>query len=119
MNCNCPVCRGRDITQAGIELAEKEVIPFIKNDILKLRYPNHPLPLRYRSLYPSLFAYSQALYYDRIHQEPVKRYYTDNLLLLKFKDAMNQKFKNLIITDLKEMTADESVREVCEFNTER
>ncbi len=40
--CNCPVCKGRDINSEGIKLAETEIIPFIKNELLKLPYPNHP-----------------------------------------------------------------------------
>lgn len=114
--CNCPICNGRDINEAGIDMAENKVIPFFKNDLLKLPYKDMPFPIKYRGLVYSLMAYSQALAYDIIHNEPVKKYYTDNKWLIKFKDDLNKKFPQLIICDVRQMNSDESVREVCEFN---
>lgn len=117
MNCDCPICKGRNINKEGIMLAESTVIPFVKNVILKLQYPKHPFPRKYISFYYSLLAYSQALAYSRAHNEPVNKYYTDNTFMLKFSSILNNKFPELIITDISNMS-NENVREVCEFNVD-
>lgn len=117
MTCNCAVCNGRNYNQAGIDLADKEVIPFVKVQLLKLKYPKHPFPMKYDGLLASLLCYSQAIAYDRVHKEGPKKYYTDNPWMLKFKDELNNKFTEVIITSSSEISLETLVREVCEYNT--
>ena len=117
MICDCPVCKGRSFNEAGFYVAENEVLPFVKTAILKSSYPNHPIPHKYNGLTASLLAYSQAIAYDRAHNENGKKYYTNNCWMLKFKDELNLKFKEVIITDKSEIDKDDLLREVCEFNS--
>ena len=76
MSCSC--CSDSGINMQGIELTEKEIFPFVKKEILCLRYPTHPIPIRYEGLMESLFAYGQALNYDRKHGIKNSIYYTEN-----------------------------------------
>lgn len=117
MNCKCSVCNGREptlINLAGVKTAEDEVIPFFKQDLLKLRYPDHPLPMKYSGLLASIFAYSQALTYDREHSVQ-SVYHTDNEWMLKFSNELHSKFgmKTARPSELKG-----EYKLVCEFNTD-
>jgi hypothetical protein len=118
VGCNCSVCRERNINEEGIKVFNQEIMPFVKS-ILNPKHPDYPLPLRYRDLYESLLAYSQALNYDRLHNEPVKKYYTSNVLMLRISHKLNEKFPQLIITDIAKKNEKEEIREVCEFNVGR
>lgn len=114
MHCDCPVCNGRDFNAAGIQLAEKEVIPFIKKDLLNLRYPTHPFPLRYDGLLSSVFCYSQSLAYNKAHGiEAI--YYTENKWLLRYNKELTAKFGMPILhkSELKSCA-----KLVCEYNVE-
>lgn len=114
MICDCPVCKGKDHNPDGIKLAEKEVIPFIKRDLLQLKYPTHPFPLRYDGLLASVLCFSQALSYNRAHGiEAV--YYTENKWLLRFSKELNVKFGMPILhkSELKTIP-----KLVCEYNVE-
>ena len=115
MNCNCAVCKDRNPEKAGILLAENEVLPFVKFHILKMKNIKKPIPIRYDGLLSSLFAYSQALNYDRVHNNSGRMYYTDNFWMLKFKDKLNDKFPEIIITDKSKMDSNTLAQEVCEF----
>jgi hypothetical protein len=90
-DCNCTVCKGRNYNKEGIELAEAEVIPFFKTELLKLRYPNHPFPLKYKGLFASVLCYSQALAYNRAHSISAV-FHTDNKWMLKFSGQLAEKF---------------------------
>ena len=116
MVCDCPICNGRDINQLGITFANKEVIPFVKIHLLKLKYPNHPIPYRYNGLLSSLMAYSQAVSYDKLHGNSGRKYYTDNIWILKFKNELNNKFSEVLICSKSEMEDESICREVCEYN---
>lgn len=91
MNCNCPVCQGRDYNTDGLKLAEDEVIPFIKKYIIKMRFINAPFPLRYEGLFASVLCYSQALAFDKAHNK-VGIFYTENKWMLKFSTKLESKF---------------------------
>lgn len=114
MTCNCPVCSGRNINEEAFAVAD-EVILFIKKDVLKLKNINQPFPLKYNGLLASVLAYSQALNYDRIHGNFGRKYFSDNKHFLKLKDDLNEKFKEIVIMDVRELNGEE-VQEVCEFN---
>lgn len=116
MNCKC--CQdGKDINNEGLELAEKEVLPFIKQELLKLKYPNHPLPRRYSKSLNSIFAYAQAMAFDRHHNNMGRSYVTDDPFLLQYKDQLNAKFIRLIICD--KLEQGELAQEVCQFNVQK
>lgn len=114
MKCNCPVCNGRDFNPAGIELAEKEIIPFFKRELLNLRYPTHPFPMKYDGLLASLFSYGQALAYNRVHDVQNVVYYTQNKWLLKYSKEMGVKFGMPVLHESELRT---TAYEVCEYNT--
>jgi len=117
MICNCPVCNGRDPNNIGFYFAMNEVFPFVKKVLLKIGNINHPFPMKYKGFTDSLLAYGQAIYYDRTHNPSCKRtYYTDNEWMLKFRNELNEKFPEVIITSLSELIDDQDVQEVCEFN---
>ena len=111
---DCPICRGRDCNKEGIELAEAEVIPFFKTELLKLRYPNHPFPIRYKGLLDSILCYSQALAHNRAHSA-VGVFHTDNKWMLKFGGRLAEKFG--MGTDHK-VNRPEDCSLACEFNTQ-
>ncbi len=67
MHCKCSVCHGKDFNPLGIQIAEQEIIPFLKKEILKLQYPNHPFPLKYNGLLSSCLCYGQVIAYNRSH----------------------------------------------------
>lgn len=113
----CEICLNNNINQAGIVYTEKDIIPFIKS-LLKVKYPNHPLPMKYSDSLGGLFAYGQAITHDRIHNLKNRKFFTENKLLLKFKDELNIKFNEIIISDKKEMYK-EPIQLVCEFNYEK
>lgn len=114
MNCNCPICKGRDPNPAGFIIAENEVVPFVKTYLLKIKQ-NRPLGLKYDGFLASLFAYSQAISYHRIHKSRQCKYFTDNVWMIKFKDELNNKFQEVIISDKSGIT-NELLKEVCEYN---
>lgn len=110
--CECTVCKGRDPNTDGIALADREVIPFFKEDLLKLRYPNHPLPMRFKGLLEVIYCYGQALAWNRAHSVRAV-FYTDNKWMLRFSSELEQKFG--MKTDSKDNLPEESFA-VCEFN---
>ena len=112
MKCNCPVCDGKEIERGGITLAEKEVIPFFKQELLNLKYPTHPFPFKYRGLLAPIMCYSQALHYNRLHSTHTL-YYTKNEWLLKYSDALFKKF-GMKTVHKSELKADAKL--ACEFN---
>lgn len=115
MNCNCSVCDGKDFNPIGLQLAEKEIIPFVKKDLLKLNYPEHPFPRKYTGLLASLFAYGQALAYNRAHSlEAI--YYTDSKWMLKYSSEFGTKF-GMPTKPISELPKTYSV--ACEFNVKR
>jgi hypothetical protein len=111
---DCPICQGRDCNKEGVELAEAEVIPFFKVYLLKLRYPKHPFPVRYKGLTASIFCYSQALAYNRAHSINGV-FYTDNKWMLKFGEQLAEKFG--MGTDHKD-NRPEKCSLACELNTQ-
>jgi len=116
MSCDkdCSVCRGRNFNVEGFKVAEDEVIPFFKRDLLQLKYVNHPFPLRYDGLLASCLAYSQALAYNRAHGCAAV-FYTDNKWMLKFSRELGEKFQ--MHTASKDQMP-ESYNEVCEYNVD-
>jgi len=116
MKCDCPVCNGKDYNAAGIQLAEKEIIPFFKQELLKLRYPTHPFPLKYKGLLASCFCYSQALSYNRAHGIENSVYHTENKWMVKFGNELSKKFGLPVLhkSELKSVP-----RLVCEFNIDQ
>lgn len=115
MRCQCPVCHGKDINKAGIELAEKEVIPFFKTELLKLQYPNHPFPRKYEGLLASVFCFAQALAFDRAHSYIGKKYYTENKWMLQHSESLQKRF-GMPIFHVSELKTE--AQRVCEFNVE-
>jgi hypothetical protein len=113
-NCTCPICQSKDPNKLGFDLAEKEVIPFLKKDVLKLKYLDHPFPMKYKGLLASAFAYSQALAYNRAHNV-TGVYYTSNQWLLKYSAELNTKFGMMV---LHESEVPNNHYTVCEFNTQ-
>lgn len=114
MSCACPVCKQRTPNLIGIEIAENEVIPFVKTELLKLRYPTHPFPHKYKDLVASIYAFSQALHQKRANNVEGK-YYTSNKWLLKFTKELEDRF-GLPIVPESELNTNSIL--VCEFNTE-
>jgi len=114
MHDNCTVCQQRNFNILGLQTAEQEVIPFIKTEVLKLRYSKHPLPFKYKGLLESLFAYSQALTFNRAHNIQGV-YYTENSLLIKYSSALNDKF-GMPVYHKSQLTVKPKL--VCEFTTE-
>ncbi len=112
MNCDCPACNGRDVNLDGIQVAEKEVIPFFKEELLKLRYPTHPFPLRYDGLLAATLCYGQAVAYGRTHSI-VATYHTENKWMLKFSEELFTKF-GLKILHKSELKTEPQL--VCEYN---
>ena len=82
-----------------------------------MRNSNHPIPMRYEGFLSSLLAYSQAISYDRIHSFSQRIYYTDNIWMLKFKDLLNNRFQEVIISNKSEMKLEDNLQEVCEYNS--
>lgn len=115
MRCECLVCNGRDWNREGCIFAEKEIIPFFKQELLKLKYPTHPFPIRYKGLFSSILCLGQAIVYDRYHGIIYTTYYTNNKLLLKYSKEISSKFGMSIVhrDELKTVA-----RLVCEFNVE-
>ena len=112
MNCNCSICNGRDYNVEGIKLADREIIPFVKREILRLRFPDRPFPPKYQSITASLFCYSQALAYNRAHN--IKgTYYTDNKWMLKIGHKLAVQFGMPV--DHKD-NLPKIYDEACEFN---
>jgi hypothetical protein len=116
MSDHCSVCSDRNINKEGVDLAEKEVIPFFKKELLQLRYPTHPFPPRFENLISSLLAYGQALAFDRVHGRTGVKFFTKNKWLLKHSDAMRLKF-DLQPVDESELQG--PLKEVCEFNVSK
>ena len=116
-SCDCPICKGRDLNEMGLLFAEKMIFPFVKKQLLEMRFPSHPFPIKYKEFSHSLMAYSQAMVYDIAHNNPPGEYFTSNEFMLKFKDQLNREFPRIIIKDESEM-GNQEVREVCEFNVE-
>ena len=114
MKCDCATCNGKDFNPIGIEVANKEVMPFFKQELLNLEYPTHPFPKKYDGLASSIFAFSQALAYNRAHKVDMK-YHTENKWMLKFKSELFEKFV-MKIAHPSEMTGEPKY--VCEFNVE-
>lgn len=108
---NCLICHG-GCNYDGIQVAENEVIPFFKIDLLKLKYPNHPFPRRFKNLSASCFAFSQILAHVR-GKNITARYHTDNKWFNQYKDQLLIKF-GIEIKFAKE--APENALEVCEFD---
>lgn len=115
MQCDCEICNGRSFNNAGIQLAESEIIPFFKQDLLKLKYPKHPFPMKYDGLLASVYAFGQALAYNRAHNIELAVYYTKNKWLLKYANELSKKFGMPILHESELKT---SSKLVCEFNTE-
>ncbi len=115
MACDCPVCKGRDLNQEGIDFAIKEVIPYVKEYLLKLRHKNHPMPCKYAGFTASLMCFSQALVFDKAHGNYGRKYYTHDKNMLYYAKRINEKFHRVTICDIKDMS-EENVQEVCEFN---
>ena len=115
MKCNCSVCGGKDYNKEGIEVFEKEVMPFIYT--LVGGSPTSPFPVKYVGWVSSLAAYSQAIAYDRIHGNFGRKYFTSNKWMLKYKEILNNQFNIIVIFDEKDRTA-EPVQEVCERGAE-
>lgn len=113
--CYCPVCKGRATNEAGFHVADLEVIPFFKRELLKLKYPNHPFSRKYGGLAHSLLCYSQALAYDRAHSIKINSYYTENKWLLKFSSEL---FKKFGLNPIHKSELKNDVKLVCEFNVE-
>ena len=127
--CPCPVCAGRDFKREGIELADKEIIPFIKNKLLNVKYPDHPFPLKYGSIAASCFAYSQVVCFARNHSSLSQIFYTENKILIEHKDRLCMKFgveirpvseapSDVQAKDFQSFASAELVLFVCEFNLE-
>ncbi len=114
MKCDCPTCKGKDHNALGIQVAEKEVIPFFKQELLKVAYPTHPFPIRYDGLLASCLCYGQALAYNRAHAVDMV-YHTENKWMLKFASELEAKF-GMKVAHPSEMKGDPKY--VCEFNTE-
>jgi hypothetical protein len=114
MKCDCPSCNGKDFNPIGIQVAEKEVIPHFKNDLLKVKYPTHPFPMRYDGLLASCLCYGQALAYNRAHAIDMV-YHTENKWMLKFRSELEAKF-GMKVAHPSEMKGEP--RLVCEFNVE-
>jgi len=112
MKCDCPVCNGKDFNLAGTEVSQKEVIPFFKNELLKVKYPTHPFAMKYDGLLPSLLCYGQALAYNRAHSVDMM-YHTENKWMLKFSNELFAKF-GMKVAHPSEMKGEP--RYVCEFN---
>jgi hypothetical protein len=117
MNCECSVCKGRKVNSGGLEVFSNEVMPFVHK--MLGTNSNKPLPLKYLGWVFHLSCYSQAIYHDRIHGNKGRRYYTESKWTLKYKDKLNERFKEVIIYDVKEINEDDSFQEVCEFNAEK
>lgn len=113
MDCDCITCKGKDVNMEGIRVATEEVLPFVKQDLLKLRYPNHPLPFRYDGWLASLFAFSQAVRHNRAHNVTNVVYYTDNKWMLKYSTELATKFGMEIRPH---SDAPAHARNVCEYN---
>lgn len=114
MSCKCTICHGNDINQLGLLLATNEVIPFFKKDLLKLRYDDHPFPMKYDGLLASILAYSQALNYNRLHH-CIGVYYTQNKWMLKFSNELYIKFG---MKTVHESELNTEAKFVCEYNTD-
>ncbi len=115
MKCDCPACNGkRDVNADGIQVAEKEVIPFFKIDLLKVKYPTHPFPMKYDGLFASLLCFGQALAYNRAHSVDMV-YHTENKWMLKFASELEVKF-GMKVSHPSEMKGEPKL--VCEYNVE-
>jgi hypothetical protein len=112
MKCDCPTCNGKDYNPIGIQIAEKEVIPFFKQELLKVKYPTHPFPLKYDGLLASLLCFGQALAYNRAHAVHMG-YYTENKWILKFGLELFDKF-GMKVAHSSELKGE--AKFVCEFN---
>lgn len=113
-NCNCPTCNGKDFNALGIEVSDKEIIPFLKIEVLKLRYPTHPFPMKYDGLLASCFALGQVIAYDRKHKTQ-SVFYTESKWILKYSNELTKKFGVPILHKSELKTPHKFV---CEFNTE-
>lgn len=89
---DCHICRGQTYLP-GLQVAEQEVIPFVKRDLLKLRYPEHPFPHRLKEILQSCLAFGQLVNHVR-HRKPneIHTYYTDQSNFLKFALELEDKF---------------------------
>lgn len=112
--CNCCVCNGKKINVIGVEIAEKEIIPFLKIEVLKLDYPNHPFPMKYDGLLASCFALGQVIAYDREHRTK-SVFYSESKWILKYSNELTKKF-GIAILNKSELKCVHKF--VCEFNVE-
>lgn len=110
---NCSICQCKNVSKEGLEAAEKEVLPFLKT-IMKLR-PNHPFPMRFGNLFRIVYAYSQALTYDRLHNFSNSIFYTENEHLLKYSRELKDKF-GMSVLHPSTLPKNVEVGEACEFN---
>jgi hypothetical protein len=112
--CNCSVCNGKQINVIGIQISEKEIIPFLKIEVLKLRDPKHPFPMKYDGLLASCFALGQVLAYDREHKTK-SVFYSESKWILKYSSELTKKFG---IPILHKSELKSAHKFVCEFNVE-
>ena len=89
---DCPICQGETYLP-GLQVAEQEVIPFVKRDLLKLRYPEHPFPHRLKGILQSCLAFGQLVNHVRHRLQPgTHTYYTEQPNFLKFAVELEAKF---------------------------
>jgi hypothetical protein len=111
----CHICKNENVIKAGMDTAEQEVIPFFKKDLLNLKYPDHPFPIRFENLTNSCYAFGQLINHLK-HVEKgdsVYCYYTANKVFLKYSDQITKQFG----IEIKSASqAPDNILEVCEFN---
>jgi hypothetical protein len=118
MNCNCPTCKGRNPDAVGIAIAESEIIPYFKTELLKVRYPDHPIPFRHHGLLASCLSFGQAVAMARHIKDRQHCYGTDNTIFHKYKSQIESKFGIRIMTSAEMLAQFPKPLEVCEFNAE-
>lgn len=112
---DCDICKERLPNLEGVKITELELIPFFKNQILNLKYPTHPFPLRHKNLLPSLMALGQVLAHHRLHNLSLSAavYYTENSSMLTHAAKIEDKFG---IKVRAKSEAPKNTLLVCEFN---
>lgn len=111
----CEICDdGQKVEQAGLDVAEKDVLPFVKKECLKLKYPHGPIPYIYSGLMNSCFAYAQVVAFSQRHPNVQNKFYTDNEWMLKFAEVMANHF-GIPICPADQVPTNH--HEVCVFNT--
>lgn len=114
-DCDCLACRD-GANESAMKFASEEVLPFLKKELLRLRFASHPIPSSYGNLTWSAFAYAQVAFYLKFHPEENGVYYTENTYLIKFSKELGDKFR-LPVRHASE--APQNVLDACEYNCQK